>query len=133
MGSLLLLSVIGILVFMTGIVWVCKKESRAEGKFLVLIGLIIGGGASKAFYDTFFLYRSTETTEARLIETVTLETGQTRQVIVNEDGDKEYLDSSYWHPPNTYYQITHREGTYFWIYDYKDRNFSFFTVPTTKG
>ena len=135
MGSLFLIillscmaTIFGLCTFISSLLR--RRGIDKDGAYIFTIGLAILFVCVPIFVGILKLENSETETEPYLIQVETLDTGQTRQYIINEDEDKEYLSSNNWLPDNTYCTITYKKATFFWLYEYKDRKFEFFTIPT---
>jgi len=132
MGGLMLISILGLAMTLTGLYHLVRRD-YSEAKVMLIIGCLAMFLSGKAFVDMLSLYDSYETTESQVVQTEMLDSGQTMQFIINENGDVQKLDPRWWRPETTYYKIKHGQSTFFWLYEYNVQDIECFTVKQEDG
>ena len=113
-----------------GITFLCNSKSR-KGKALGLIVIFLGALGVYVPIQTFIdmgPINDNKIITQGIVQTATLNNGQTKQYILNHNEEKMWLNPNYWKPETTYYEITYKQGTLLWFFNYEDQQFTYFTV-----
>lgn len=103
------------------------RKSKTIGLTMIFFGVLGMYIPVQTFIDMGTINDNKVITQG-VVQTAELDNGQTKQYVLNHNEERIWLDPNYWKPETTYYEITYKQGTLLWFFNYEDQQFEYFTV-----